>query len=153
MFGQMKAEPILTVKPTSPAEEAVTTLINATDETQAVRWIEFPAAVLVFVIVPGDAQSGAFYVLDRKRGTWFWVDFEDEQYGGYSIGDFEALVREYDFLSLVERPGLLRGGLGWLLQPGRPAEMVGENKGEERSGHLLSSFDRNGVLAYLAHST
>ena len=128
MFGHMKAEPILTVKPTCPAEEAVITLIKATDEAQAVRWIEFPAAVLVFVIVTGDPQSGAFYVLDRKSGTWLWVDFEDQQYGGYSAGDFEALVRDYDFLSLVERPGLLRGGLGWLLQPGKPAEMVGENK-------------------------
>jgi hypothetical protein len=133
MFGHMKAEPILRVKPTCPAEEAVITLIKATDETQAVRWIEFPAAVLVFVIVTGDPQSGALYVLDRKSGTWLWVDFEDEQYGGYSIGDFDVLVREHDFLSLVERPGLLRGGFGWLLQPGKPAEMVGETKGSVRS--------------------
>ena len=128
MFGQMKAEPILRVKSASALEEAVVALIKATDETQAVRWIEFPEAVLVFVIVAGDPQSGAFYVLDRKTGTWLWVDFEDEQYGGYSIGDFDVLVREHDFLSLVERPGLLRGGLGWLLQAGMPAEMVGENR-------------------------
>jgi len=128
MFGHMKAEPILRVRPACAVEEAVVALIKATDETQTVRWIEFPAAVLVFVIVTGDAQSGAFYVLDRKTGTWLWVDFEDEQYGGYSCGDFDVLVREHDFLSLVERPGLLRGGLGWLLQRGKPAEMVGENK-------------------------
>jgi len=128
MFGHMKAEPILRVRPVCAVDEAVVALIKATDETQAVRWIEFPAAVLVFVIVVGDPQSGAFYVLDRKTGTWLWVDFEDEQYGGYSIGDFDVLVREHDFLSLVERPGLLRGGPGWLLQPGKPAEMVGENK-------------------------
>jgi hypothetical protein len=124
MFGQMKAEPILRVTPACPVEEAVVTLIKATDEAEVVRWVEFPAAVLVFVIVTADPQSGAFYVLDRKSGTWLWVDFEDEQYGGYSIGEFEALVRDYDFLSLVERPGLLRGGFGWLLQPGKPAEMV-----------------------------
>ena len=128
MFCHMKAEPILRVRPACTVEEAVVALIKATDETQAVRWIEFPAAVLVFVIVAGDPQSGAFYVLDRKTGTWLWVDFEDEQYGGYSIGDFEALVGDHDFLSLVERPGLLREGLGWLLQPGMPAEMVGENR-------------------------
>jgi hypothetical protein len=128
MFGQMKAEPILRVTPACSVEEAIGTLTKATDETQAVRWIEFPAAVLVFVIVTGDSQSGAFYVLDRKNGTWLWLDFEDEQYGGYSIGDFELLVREYDFLSLVERPGLLSGGFGWLLRPGEPAETVGANK-------------------------
>ena len=128
MFGQMKAEPILRVRPACAAEEALIALIKATDETQAVRWIEFPAAILVFVIVTGDPQSGAFYVLDRKTGTWLWVDFEDEQYGGYSIGDFDVLVREHDFLSLVERPGLLRSGPGWLLQPGKPAEMFDDSK-------------------------
>jgi hypothetical protein len=128
MFGHMKAETILRVRPACTVEEAVVALIKATDETQAVRWIEFPAAVLVFVIVTGDQQSGAFYVLDRKTGTWLWVDFEDQQYGGYSIGDFEALVREHDFLSLVERPGLLRSGPGWLLRPGKAAEMFGESK-------------------------
>jgi hypothetical protein len=128
MFGHMKAEPILRVRSACPVEEAIEALTTATDETQAIRWIEFPAAVLVFVIVAGDPQSGAFYVLDRKTGTWLWVDFEDEQYGGYSIGDFDALVQEHDFLSLVERPGLLRGGHGWLLQPGMPVEMIGENK-------------------------
>jgi hypothetical protein len=128
MFGHMKAEPILRVRPACGVEEAVVALTKATDETQAVRWIEFPAAVLVLVIVTGDPQSGAFYVLDRKSGTWLWVDFEDEKYGGYSIGDYEALVRDYDFLSLVERPGLLKGGLGWLLQLGEPAETVGATK-------------------------
>ena len=112
MFGHMRAEPILRVKPTCPAGEAVVTLIKATDGTQDVRWIEFPAAVLLFVIVAGDPQSGAVYVLERKTGTWFWVDFEDEQYGGYSIGDFDLLVQEYDFLSLVERPALLRATPG-----------------------------------------
>jgi hypothetical protein len=124
MFGHMKAEPILNVKPTCSAEEAVITLTKATYETQIVRWIEFAAAVLVFVLVTGDPQSGAAYVLDRKTGTWLWVDFEDEQYGGYSMSDFDLLVQEYDFLSLVERPGLLRADAGWFLEPGKPAEMA-----------------------------
>jgi len=85
-----------------------------------------PAAVLVFVIVTGDPQSRAFYVLDRKTGTWFWVDFDDEQYGRYSMSDFDLLVQEYDFLSLVERPALLRATPGWFLEPGKPAEIATE---------------------------
>jgi hypothetical protein len=125
MFGHMKAEPILKVKPACPAGEAVITLTKATDETQAVRWMEFPAAVLLFVIVTGDPQSGAVYILERKTGTWFWVDLEDEQYGGYSISDFDLLVQEYDFLSLVERPSLLKATAGRLLEAGKPAEMAG----------------------------
>jgi hypothetical protein len=124
MFGRMKAEPILRVRTACPVEEAVVALTKATDEPRAVRWIEFPAAVLVLVIVTGDPQSGAFYVLDRKNGTWFWVDFQDEQYGGYSVGDFDVLVHEYDFLSLVERPALLRAPAGWVLERCKPAEMA-----------------------------
>jgi len=126
MFGHMRAEPIVRVNPTCTTEEAIITLTEATDETQAVRWVEFPAGVLVFVLVPGDSQSGVAYVLDRKTGTWFWVDFDDEQYGGYSMSDFDLLVQEYDFLSLVERPALLRASQGWLLEPGKPAEMATE---------------------------
>ena len=68
MFGHMTAEPIRREKPACPVEESVVNLTKTTDETQAVQWIEFPAAVLLFVIVSGDPQSGAVYVLDRKTG-------------------------------------------------------------------------------------
>lgn len=123
MFGHMKAEPILSIGASS-AEQAVDALLRVTDNAQPIRWIEFPGAILVLVLVPGDQDSGALYVLDRKTGTWFWIDFEDEQYGGYNASDFDLLVNEYDFLSLVERPGLLRATPGWLLEPGKPAEMA-----------------------------
>ena len=125
MFGHMKTQPIIKVKPTTLIGESVSALIAATENAQVVRWIEFPAAVLLFVLVPGDSQSGAFYVLDRRNNTWLWLDFEDDQYGGYSTRDFDLLVDEYDFLSLVERPGLLGADAGWLLEPRKPAEMAG----------------------------
>jgi hypothetical protein len=124
MFGHMKAEVILTLRPDSSLEEAIRILIRATDGAQPVRWLEFPAAALLFLTIAGDPESSAFYVLERKTGTWFWVDFEDEEYGGYCVGDFDTLVHEYDFLSLVERPGLLRAGAGWLLEACKPAEMT-----------------------------
>ena len=122
MFGHMKAQAIVRVG-TCSTEQAVQILQKQTDNAKPVRWIEFPRAILLLVVVPGDQNSGALYVLDRKTGTWFWIDFEDEQYGGYSASDFDLLVKEYDFLSLVERPGLLRTP-GWLLEPGKPAEMA-----------------------------
>ena len=125
MFGHMKARPILAVGICS-ADEAVDTLLTATDNAQPARWIEFPAAILLLVRVPDDPESGAFYVLDRKTGIWFWIDFEDEQYGGYNVSDFDLLVHEYDFLSLVERPGLLRANPGWILEPHKPAEMASQ---------------------------
>jgi hypothetical protein len=127
MFGQMKAQAILQVSSGSP-REAVEALTKLTDNAQPVRWIDFPMSMLLLVAVPGAPDSGAVYVLDRKTRTWFWLDFEDEQYSGYSIDDFDLLVREYDFLSLVERPGLLRAKQGWLLEPGKKAETLPPSK-------------------------
>jgi hypothetical protein len=124
MFGHMKTQPIVRVPPTALVGEAVDALITATDKAHAVRWIEFPSAILLFVVVPGDTRSGAFYVFDRRANTWLWLDFEDDQYGGYTTNDFDLLVNEYDFLSLVERPGLLKATPGWLLEPRKPAEMA-----------------------------
>jgi len=47
---------------------------------------------------------------------------EDEQYGGYSVAQLEMLLNECNFLGLVERPGLLRTGLPWVLEPGKAPE-------------------------------
>jgi hypothetical protein len=124
MFGHMKADPILTLRPASSLEEAIQTLIKATDGAQPVRWLEFRSAILLCVTVTNEPDSGAFYVLDRKRGVWLWVDFEDDAYGGYSASDFDRLVHEYDLLSLVERPALLTASPGWILQRRKPAEMA-----------------------------
>lgn len=124
MFGHMKAQPIIRVSPTTVIAEVVDALIAATEKAEVVRWIEFPAAILLFVVAPGDSCSGALYIFDRRTNTWLWLDFEDSQYGGYSTDDFDLLVNEYDLFSLVERPALLRASSGWILEPGKPAEMA-----------------------------
>ena len=124
MFGHMNTQPIINVRSGCSIEEAIQTLVRFTDGAQPVRWLEFSSAILLCVTVTTDPNSGAFYVLDRKRGVWLWIDFEDEAYGGYSVSDFDRLVHEYDFLTLVERPGLLKAGSGWILEPGKPAEMA-----------------------------
>lgn len=128
MFGHMSATPILSDMPRCSLGEAVKALSEATEGAIPMRWIEFPASVLVFAVVAGNPGSGAFYVLDRRIGTWLWVDFDDEQYAGYEVCDFDLLVHEYDFLSLVERPALLSAGPGWCLEPGKPAEMAAPSK-------------------------
>jgi len=100
-------------------------LVKVTETVEIVRWIEFPASVLLFLVVPGDSDSGAVYVLDRKKGTWYAVDFEDEQFGGYSVSQLETLLRDCNFLDLIERPGLWRAGLRWVVLPGmRPETAV-----------------------------
>jgi len=123
MFGHMKAQPIL-VKETSSVDQAIAALVAVTENAQPLRRIEFPSSVLLFVAVQGDPESGAFYLFERRTGTWFWIDFDDQQYGGYSVSDFDLLLHEYDVLSLVERPGLLKATPGWILEPGKQAEMA-----------------------------
>ena len=72
--------------------------------------------------MPGDPESGAAYVLDRQNGTWYAIDFEDEQFGGYGVSQLEQLLKDCKFLDLIERPGLWRTGLAWVVLPGKPPE-------------------------------
>ena len=120
----MMVEPVVQVDPGVGLQVAVAALIKVAENVEIVRWIELPASVLLFLLVPGDPDSGAVYVLDRKRGTWYTVDFEDEQFGGYSVSQFEMLLRECSFLDLVERPGLWRTGLPWVVLRGKPPEVA-----------------------------
>ena len=122
MFGRMMVEPVVQVDPGVDLQTAVAALRKVTENVEIVRWIEFPNSLLLFLLVPGDPESGAVYVLDRKNGTWYAVDFEDEQFGGYSVSQLVALLKECSFLDLVERPGLWRTGLTWMLSPGKAPE-------------------------------
>jgi hypothetical protein len=119
MFGRMMVTPILDVGRDADLEAAITSLLGATEQAEIVRWIEFPSSVLLFLLVPGDAESGAVYVLDRRKGTWYAVDFDDEQFGGYSMSQLEQLLKEWQFLDLVEPSGLWRAGLSWWVEPWR----------------------------------
>ena len=125
MFGQMMVEPVVQVEPGVDLQTAVATLIRVAENVEVVRWIELPASVLLFLLVPGDPDSGAVYALDRKNGTWYAIDFEDEQFGGYSVTQLEMLLKDCKFLDLIERPGLWRAGLQWVVMPGmRPEAAV-----------------------------
>ena len=122
MFGRMMVEPLVQVDPGADLQSAMAALVKVTESVEIVRWIEFPASVLLFLLVPGDPDSGAVYVLDRQKGTWYAVDFEDEQFGGYSVSELETLLEDCNFLDLIERPGLWRTGLPWVVSPGKPPE-------------------------------
>ena len=122
MFGRMMVEPVLQLGPGTDLQTAVAVLIKVAENVEIVRWIELPASVLLFLLVPGDPDSGAVYVLDRQKGTWYAVDFEDEQFGGYSVSQLETLLKECNLLDLIERPGLWRTGLQWLVLPGMVPE-------------------------------
>jgi hypothetical protein len=125
MFGQMMVEPVVQLDRGLDLQTAIAELLQLAENVEIVRWIELPASVLLFLLVPGDPDSGAVYVLDRKKGTWYAVDFEDEEFGGYSVSQLEMLLKDCNFLDLVERPGLWRSGLRWVVTPGmRPETAV-----------------------------
>jgi len=125
MFGPMQVAPILSLQKTGSVEAgsldtAVSRLLEVGDYPEIVRWVQFPAAVLLFLMVPGDPESGAFYVFDRKQRTFYMVDFEDQVYGGYKLADYEHLVSQSHFLRLVEQPWLLECDGQWFVEPGAP---------------------------------
>jgi hypothetical protein len=123
MFGRMNVVSVLDLR-SAPAEvgsssdAAVARLLDMTDHPRIERWVQFPEALFLFLVVQGDPESGAFYVYDRGSRVWLWVDFDDEKFGGYTVGDFDQLVRECRFLDIVEHPQLLPSRKRWIIQPG-----------------------------------
>jgi hypothetical protein len=131
MFGEMNAVPIIDLtyalnEVGGSLEGAVARLLDVTEHPAIAKWVQFPRALFVFLVVPGDTESGAFYVYDRRARIWFWVDFDDDKFGGYTVSDFDRLVRECRFLDIVERPHLLAGKNRWIVEPGlRPQRSNG----------------------------
>lgn len=138
MFGKMHVVPIVDLRDApedvcGSLDAAVAKLLVVTEHPAIEKWVQFQRALLVFLVIPGDAESGAFYIYDRRSRIWFWVDFEDEKFGGYTVHDFERLVRECKFLDIVERPHLLRRRGCWMIQSGaRPQQITDAVNSAER---------------------
>ncbi|HLG96705.1 MAG TPA: hypothetical protein VKX49_10385 [Bryobacteraceae bacterium] len=110
-FAPMNVTPLLTLDELGldrrvTVDEASMALARAA-EAEIVRWVQFPAGVLFFTLVSGDPESGALYVFDRKTGVFYWLNFEDQKWGGYNVEDYRALVREHKLTALAQRPALL----------------------------------------------
>jgi hypothetical protein len=110
-FAQMNVTPLFTLgelglERRATVEEAGNGLARIA-EAQIIRWVQFPAGVLFFVGVSGDPESGALYILDRKTGVFYWLDFNDRKFGGYSLEDYRNLVCAHKLTFLARRPRLL----------------------------------------------
>ncbi len=131
MFGRMNVIQVLDLGNAADevadcSDGAVVRLLDVTDHPKIEKWVQFPKALFVFLVVPGDPESGAFYLYDRHSKVWFWLDFDDDKFGGYTVSDFERLVRECRFLDIIERPELLSGRDRWIVEPGsRPQRRGG----------------------------
>ena len=129
MFGQMSCTPVLRLDPQAGGlDRAVSRLVELTDcgldgkveHPQVVRWIQLPRTLLVLQMAPDDPGSGEIFIYDRRNGTWFRIDFEDQNYGGYTLAQFDLLVTRPPFLRLAEKPWLLECGGQWSIEPGGP---------------------------------
>ena len=69
MFGRTMVTRILEVGADADLQASITSLLRAAEQAEIVRWIEFPNSVLLFLLIPGDPESGALYILDRKTGS------------------------------------------------------------------------------------
>jgi hypothetical protein len=126
MFGKMSAAQIINLE--DPAHDNRGSLDRAVERLLALtaKWVQFPKALFLFLVVPEDSESGAFYVYDRRSRIWFWIDFEDEKFGGYNTSDFEHLVRECRFLDIAENPHLLRSKTPWMVRAGSRPEIAAQ---------------------------
>jgi hypothetical protein len=74
-------------------------------EGQIKKWIDYAKGALLFVMVPGDPESGMFYVYDRTHQAFWMVDLaETSRFGGYRLDEFEALVQVYGLKALAKDP-------------------------------------------------
>jgi len=124
VFGVMQTTQVLQLTKRDSLEQATRKLLEFTEHPQVIRWIQFPTALIVFLAHKDSPYSGAVYVYDRKLCAWLWVDFDDQNYGGYSASEFDLLVGQCHFLKLAESPSLLGRSGGWLIVPNQRPEAL-----------------------------
>ncbi len=125
MFGPVQSSQILALCREATVDEAIAKLLKFADYPNILRWYQFPTALVVLLAHEDALDSGAIYVYDRKRCVWLWVDFNDQNYGGYSPAEFEVLINQCHFFRLVESPRLLESPVQWLVAPGQMPTVQG----------------------------
>ena len=125
MFGQMRVNALFQLGKQQTLDEAVSRLLEFAEYPKILRWFQFPTAMIVFAAHPESHDSGAVYVYDRKQCVWLWVDFNDQNYGGYSPSEFDILIDQCHFFGLVESPALLESPVQWFVAPGQRPTVLG----------------------------
>jgi hypothetical protein len=89
--------------------EALATLAEA----PVVRRVQFPAGALLLVMVAGEPESGWMYLLDRRAGVLYSLDFGDNKSGGYSLAALDEMVLTRRLLRIARNPALLANRKPW----------------------------------------
>ena len=125
MFGELKVNKILSLTTMETPDQAAAKLLEFAEYPQIFRWYQFPTAIVILVAHADCLDCGAVYVYDRKKCVWLWVDFNDQNYGGYSASEFDVLIEQCHFLKLAESPALLTSPVQWLVAAGQSPEVLG----------------------------
>ena len=125
MFGQMQVTWMIRLSKSETVDQAVVKLLEFAEYPQIFRWFQFPTALVILVAHADSPDSGAVYVYDRRRCVWLWVDFDDQNHGGYSPSEFDVLISQCHFFGLVELPGLLESPVQWFVAPGQRPTVLG----------------------------
>jgi len=98
---------------TEPDVRKIVSRFVAAAEGVVAHWVEYARGVLLFVMAPGDKRSGAFYIYDRKQGSFWLLEPADGVFGGYSYSEMRQKIRGFRLLDFAENPArlipLLRG--------------------------------------------
>jgi hypothetical protein len=72
-------------------------------EGEARCCIQMPRGILLLQTVPGNPASGAIYMYDRLRRSFYRVHFDGPD-DDLTLFEFEQLMEEYELLRYVEEP-------------------------------------------------
>ncbi|MGO8786561.1 MAG: hypothetical protein ACLQVL_04160 [Terriglobia bacterium] len=125
MFGELRVNKILSLTTMETPDKAAAKLLEFAEYPQIFRWYQFPTALVILVAHADCPDCGAVYVYDRKKCVWLWVDFNDQNYGGYSPSEFDVLIEQCHFFKLAESPALLTSPVQWLVTVGQSPEVLG----------------------------
>jgi hypothetical protein len=78
-----------------------------TAEGVVAHWVEYGKGALLFVMAPGDDRSGAFYIYDRKQGSFWLLELSDGVFGGYSLREMRRKIHDFRLLDFAENPARL----------------------------------------------
>jgi hypothetical protein len=83
------------------------------------------ARVALIPAIPQAALALGRESYDRKQCVWLWVDFNDQNYGGYSPSEFDVLINQCNFFRLASSPALLESPVQWMVAPGQGPRVLG----------------------------
>jgi hypothetical protein len=78
-----------------------------TAEGVVAHWVEYGKGALLFVMAPGEDRSGAFYIYDRKQGSFWLLELADGVFGGYSRREMRRKIHDFRLLDFAENPARL----------------------------------------------